>query len=200
MIFNVFTGVCLASGPRSVPRGEHLFSGTRSFLGVPRGLWSQVHPEGYSQSCHCSCLKSCPRSRQGVPSCPGWGVPSPGWGTPPPSHNVEAPILTRIGYPPMALPPPPSQNRGSPQNRRASASLLRGGRYASCGSAGGLSCFSISGMTFCFIFDVVSYGNNTYICYFTAVPVPKKFNHKPPRLDILRFQSSEGWLLKKVAI
>ena len=64
--------------------------------------------------------------------------PSPGWGSPSRSQ-------VRLGYPPSAgwgLPPPsvPGQDRGVPRLEQYGVYLLRGGRYASCVHAGGLSC------------------------------------------------------------
>ena len=76
-------------------------------------------------------------------------------GVPPPLSQV------RMGYPlPPAssgcgIPPPPSQVRmgyppartgipSSPGTEQQSGHLLRGGRYASCVHAGGLSCFCLS--------------------------------------------------------
>ena len=85
---------------------------------------------------------------QGTPL-PGMGAPA--WGTPP--HLAGGtpclgypPLLPGRGAPAQGTPPPtwqgvPAQGTPPPQQEQHSVYLLRGGRYASCVHAGGLSCF-----------------------------------------------------------
>ena len=81
--------------------------------------------------------------QQGAP--PGVHPPcrGPAWGTPP----------GRGGLPGVPPPPPPQQEQHS-------VYLLRGGRYASCVQAGGLSCyvfFSFLGLSKVYIYSGITY-------------------------------------------
>ena len=76
----------------------------------------------------------------GVPPNLGWDIPPSRtwWGTPQPGMGYP-PVQIWMGYSPVqtwgGISPPPGQ-----ETEQHSEHLLRGGRYASCVHAGGLSC------------------------------------------------------------
>ena len=142
----VFTGVCLSTpggypSPRFFPRsmviGPFWGRGTPVPGSFP-GHWSQVPSRGYpnpGQGVPQSWLGGTPgwtRQNWGSPcEGQGWGSPTArsGWGTPWPGQDGVLPW--------------PGQDWGTPPRReQPSEHLLRGGRFASCIYAGGLSCYN----------------------------------------------------------
>ena len=114
----VFTGVCLST--RGGTPSHNTFTGPMSFLGVPH-----LHPLMLPLDAPVTGPRSLPR----------WEVfPWPGQDGvfPPPPQNmmVLPPPPARSGW---GMPPPP------PRTEQQSEFFLRGGRYASCVHAGGLS-------------------------------------------------------------
>ena len=125
-----------STGPMSFPgRGDTPVTGPRSLpRGVPR---PGPDREGVPQSGPDGGVGGFPS--QGVPwPGPHGGYPSQGW-VPPPSRDGIPPIQ-RWGTP-------------APLIGQQMEYLIRGGRYASCVHAGGLSCFIIynSDIILCFI-------------------------------------------------
>ena len=103
-------------------------SGPRSFLGgIPVLAGEARQDKGTPSSQETGLGYLLPRSGQ------DWGTPAPhpgqDWGTPSPR--------TGLGYPPQPGLEYPSKTE------QQSKHLLRGGRYASCIHAGGLSCFNM---------------------------------------------------------
>ena len=88
---------------------------------------------------------------QGTPSIKIWpGYPHLGMGYPPPSRPGQGTPNPGMGYPPdLGWGTPPGWGTHltwdgvPPQTEQHSEHLLRGGRYASCVHAGGLSCLLI---------------------------------------------------------
>ena len=116
----------LVSGPMSFLGGGYpsLSQGvTQSKLGVPQRQIrdAQSQPRGYPS----------PRWGGGVPKSETGGTPlaRSGWGTPPPQ--------ARSGW--VTSPPRLGWGTPTPSIRQQSEHLLRGGQYASCVHAGGLS-------------------------------------------------------------
>ena len=106
----VFTGVCLSVISGGTP--------ARSGLG---GTPSQVWGGGGYSSQVWSTIKTWP----------GYPPATLGWGTPPTWDGVHPPHQDLTRVPPWM---------GYPKTEQHSGHLLRGGQYASCIHAGGLSC------------------------------------------------------------
>ena len=133
-VFSLFVSPHLGGYPSQV-WGEgvpHPSSGWGDTQGTPRPGQDGV-PPGPGMGYHP------PEPGTGYPPDQGWGIPLDlGWGTPqtwdrvppgpvPPGQGI--PSRPGMGYP---HPPPPELGHNE--------HLLRGGRYASCVHAGGLSC------------------------------------------------------------
>ena len=129
----VFTGVCLfMGGGGGLPLSPSHNTSTcpMSFLGGEDTPWPGQDGGGVPQD-------RVPPGHVRMGGTLGWGTPCQGWGTPWPGQNRSE------GYPKMEYPPPPPTRNGVPPHPgigKQKDYFLRGGRYASCVHAGGLSC------------------------------------------------------------
>ena len=128
VMFSHFTGVCLFTrgypSPRFFPR---------SLVPGPFQGSTPVVAGGYPSPDH------------GVPRSQPKGYHQTGVPPPPDQDRTEVPGQDRT-----EVPPPPPRRIGlghppPPKTEQQSEYLLRGGQYASCGHAGGLSCFLLVG-------------------------------------------------------